>query len=194
MEPGPKLQAISNEEMMQRLQSEDGLKIIESKNTEYYMSAPVDYEMFGNDDYVKNRLFGILDHTVEMCRKYLNGVYIIDNFEDHSVRRNFRKEMCSKYGEDLFIELRNRDKLRIISLAVVRNSIGSFSETLKMFVEGEEELVKLTPTISDIIALGKETDTYDLSDYDSHDLDGKLKVVSEVEDFCKRFLQLVTKK
>lgn len=120
-----------------------------------------------------------LQSTVDSMIEYLGYPTISDSFNDHAERREWRSGMSPE-----FKLLSQRNKLKAANLY----SIQTWVEHIAGLPEIRSPQNATTEALASLIR-----EAPDLSGYDDKSLDEKLQTVKMMDDFCQKFLMLVTK-
>lgn len=122
-----------------------------------------------------------LREFADLADKFIAGSIVTDVFKDHSHRRMWRTEMNDKYGHE-FMDITEQNILRGNNLAGIYSWLHMISESLDMF--------KIRGKRADALReLGKQTP--DISQYDSHTPEEKLKIAQEYVRICEEYLKVV---
>jgi len=123
----------------------------------------------------------LISVMVENCRTYLAAPKFVDDFgTDHTARRQWRWTMTRRYGESFSLsESLNRVK---------SNNITVLLANLRGFVEIFD---RYTINSTEVQAIRDLCNRFpDLTNYHNLSNEDKLKVVEQVEEIARSFLQL----
>jgi hypothetical protein len=180
---------ISTEDIWKMLRADKNFEIID-RSTAEVPQVDIDYSAFETGGGFDAEARQVLEELVEKCKLFLRRPIIKDTFEVHTKRREWRMSMSAKYG-DAFNAISESNALRINNLI----GIGSLVYSLSVFLRPRKRHGTSADTASEKI---KEytllAPTFpNFEDYDDHTTEEKVKLVQEVDDFCRAFLKIVSK-
>ncbi len=169
------------QKLKEQLTHNEDIRFVDGGNPPTIPQA-IGYEKFGR---VSDVLIKEFDFAAHLARKLLMGTYMIDQFgADHPARRKWREQMFKKYGQD-FMDLWNKNKLRI-------NTFGGFISGLNNLILILDKEAVNTPQADTIRALEhKLPGSFERYNYLS--VEEKIKVVQQVESVAQEFLNIVGK-
>lgn len=121
--------------------------------------------------------------AVACAINYVKGVLVLDSFQNHKERRDWRARMIEKYGSDQMAELRSKDKLR-------RNIIMSVLASLERLKLKLDESDIHTRKAEDIREMVRNIPGFSLDGYDTMSREDKIAVVNRVDTLARKFLRL----
>ena len=178
----------SEADVMRVLKATSGnnIQVIEQSHVE--IPTEIDISGFESAVYPKQSASVIrrVEDAVRACKDFLTGVVVTDTFSDHLQRRDWRAGMNEKYGA-VFSKVYGSNKLRLNNLASVHLTLTNLAQGVDLFKINDREKAAAVKEI-----VGKFPD---LAGYDDElSVEEKLAFIARVDDVCKGFLELVSKK